>query len=157
MEDYSKYKALLDVIINKNNVLFDADNTLDSKVLSFLGFEVAIMIGFVSLALPKLDDPIKYKEGIIAIVTLIISAMFLVKISWPKKYASISPNINKHKEYLDKNEKDLYLKLISNAQFSFDKNKIITDKKSLYFRDALVLFLVALIFIILSISKKIYA
>ncbi len=156
MENNSKFLALLDTVINKNDALLSADNTLDGKSLSLLGFEAAIGLGYASFVLLKLNIVVKYIEGICGLILLVVSAIFLIIITLPKKYISVSPDIAKHKEYLNKGERELYLQLISDAQYAFDKNKVKVENKNKLFRDALILLFLSLFLFILSVSIKIY-
>jgi hypothetical protein len=142
--------------MNKNDAILSADNTLDGKSLSLLGFEVALGLGYISFVLPKLEDLIKYTEGITGLVFLAISSFLLLIITWPKKYISISPDISVHSEYLNKKEKALYFQLISDAQYSFNKNREKVKSKNRFFKDALILLFLSVFLFILSISIKIY-
>ncbi|MFC1609006.1 hypothetical protein ACFL2R_02765 [Patescibacteria group bacterium] len=156
MERNSKFAVLLGTIINKNDALMAADNTLDEKSLSLVSVEVAIGVGYTSFVLLKIDDSIKYFEGVCGLIFLTVSAIFLIVIIWPKKYVSISPDISKHQDYLNKSEKELCLQLISDSQYSFTKNRCNVEDKSKFFRDALILFFLSIFLLILSVLNKIY-
>jgi hypothetical protein len=128
---------------------------LDAKASALLGFEVAIGIGYATLILNNLSGT-KKAEGIIGLGTLSLSLLFLLSITWPKKYMTSSVNIFHHKSYLNKSEKDLYLQLISDSQNAFSKNNAKAKRKSRVFKEALILLFVATFLLILSVTAKFY-
>lgn len=155
MNNYHKLLAVIDALKNKNDLLLGADNTLDSKASSLLGFEIALGVGYATLVLDRIEG-IKYIEGIIGLIFLLLSLLFLLSIAWPKKYIAPSVNIFQHKDYLNKSEKDLYLQLISDSQNAFSKNNEKAKRKSRIFKEALTFLLIASFLFVLSITAKFY-
>jgi len=155
MGDIDKYKILFESIKNKFDFLSNADNALDSKVGTLIGFEIAIGIGYLSFAFNGLTN-VKYIESILGMIILSISLIFLLIVNWPKDYITISVNLLEHQDYLDKPEKELLLQLISDAQEAFTiNNKILKLKVKLY-RLAIIFLIISVILLILSKLGKFY-
>jgi len=155
MEENSKFKILFDSIKSKFDFLSNADNSLDGKAGTLLGFEITLGIGYLSFIVGGLDG-VKLYEGIIGLVLLGVSAVLLLIINWPKNYTTISVNLFDNKEYLEKSEKDLLLQLASDAQNAFtENNKILKTKVKLY-RFAMVLLIISSFLLILPKVGKFY-
>ena len=118
IEENGKFKILLESIKSKFDFLSNADNSLDGKAGTLMGFEMTLGIGYLSFVVGGLDG-VKFYEGIIGLILLGVSAILLLIINWPKNYTTISVNLFDHEEYLEKTEKDLLLQLSSDAQNSF--------------------------------------
>jgi len=142
MEESSKFKILFESIKNKFDYLSNADNCLDSKSGTLMGFEIALGIGYLSFIVDGLKG-IKFYEGVAGLVLLAISIILLLIVNWPKNYITISVNLFEHKEYLEKSEKDLLLQLISDTQNAFTKNNKILKAKVRLYRFAITLLIVS--------------
>ena len=155
MEENGKFKILFESIKSKFDFLSNADNTLDGKAGTLLGFEITLGIGYLSFVVGGLEN-IKFYEGVIGLVLLSISSMLLLIINWPKSYTTISVNLVDHKEYLEKSEEDLLLQLTSDAQNAFtENNKILKAKVKLY-RFAIALLLISSSLLVLSKVGRFY-
>jgi hypothetical protein len=155
MEENSKFKILFDSIKSKFDFLSNADNSLDGKAGTLMGFEITLGIGYLSFVVGGLDG-VKFYEGIIGLVLLGISAVLLLIVNWPKNYITISVNLFDHKEYLEKSEKDLLLQLTSDAQNAFTENNKILKTKAKLYRFAIALLFISSFLLILSKVGKFY-
>lgn len=155
MEENSKFKILFESIKSKFDFLSNADNTLDGKAGTLMGFEITLGIGYLSFIVGALEG-IKFYEGIIGLVLLGVSAVLLLIVNWPKNYTTISVNLFDHKEYLKKSEKDLLLQLTSDAQNAFTKNNKILKMKVKLYRFAMALLIISSFLLILSKVGKFY-
>ena len=155
IEENGKFKILFESIKSKFDFLSNADNSLDGKDGTLMGFEITLGIGYLSFVVGGLDG-VKFYEGIIGLILLGVSAILLLIINWPKNYTTISVNLFDHKEYLEKTEKDLLLQLSSDAQNAFtENNKILKIKVKLY-RFAMALLIISSFLLILSKVEKFY-
>ncbi|HNU96487.1 MAG TPA: hypothetical protein PKH95_03690 [Candidatus Magasanikbacteria bacterium] len=155
MEENNKFKILFESIKSKFDYLSNADNCLDSKAGTLMGFEITLGIGYLSFVIGGLEG-IKLYEGVIGLALLAISTILLLIVNWPKNYITISVNLFEHKEYLEKSEKDLFLQLTSDAQNAFtENNKILKTKVKLY-RFAITLLIISSSLLILSKVGKFY-
>lgn len=155
IEENGKFKILFESIKSKFDFLSNADNSLDGKAGTLMGFEITLGIGYLSFVVGGLDG-VKFYEGIIGLILLGVSAILLLIVNWPKNYTTISVNLFDHKEYLEKTEKDLLLQLTSDAQNAFtENNKILKIKVKLY-RFAMALLITSSFLLILSKVEKFY-
>jgi len=155
MEENGKFKILFESIKSKFDFLSNADNSLDGKAGTLIGFEITLGIGYLSFIIGGLNG-IKLYEGITGLVLLGISAILFLVVNWPKNYTTISVNLFDHREYLEKTEKDLLLQLSSDAQNAFtENNKVLRTKVRLY-RFALALLIISSFLLILSKVEKFY-
>ncbi|MDP1760156.1 MAG: hypothetical protein Q8L01_01735, partial [Candidatus Woesebacteria bacterium] len=92
MEENNKFKILFDSIKSKFDFLSNADNSLDGKAGTLMGFEITLGIGYLSFIVGGLDG-VKLYEGIIGLVLLGVSAVLLLIVNWPKNYITISVNL----------------------------------------------------------------
>lgn len=142
---------------NKFKILFEsnADNCLDGKAGTLMGFEITLGIGYLSFVIGGLEG-IKFYEGVIGLALLGISTILLLIVNWPKNYITISVNLFDHKEYLEKSEKDLLLQLTSDAQNAFTENNKILKRKVKLYRLAMALLIISSFLLILSKVGKFY-
>ena len=155
MEENNKFTILFESIKNKFDYLSNADNCLDGKAGTLIGFEITLGIGYLSFVIGGLEG-VKFYEGVFGLALLGISTILLLIVNWPKNYTTISVNLVDHKEYLDKTEKDLILQLISDAQNAFTKNNKILKNKVRLYRFAIFLLIVSSFLLILSKVGKFY-
>ena len=155
MGENDKFKILFESIKNKFDYLSNADNCLDGKAATLMGFEIALGIGYLSFIIGGLEG-IKFYEGTGGLILLVISTILLLIVNWPKNYITISVNLFEHKEYLEKPEKDLLLQLTSDAQNAFTKNNNILKTKVKLYRFAIVLLIASSFLFILSKVGKFY-
>ncbi len=155
MEENGKFKILFESIKSKFDFLSNADNSLDGKAGTLMGFEITLGIGYLSFVAVGLNG-IKFYEGIVGLVLLGFSAILLMRVNWPKDYTTISVNLLEHKEYLNKTENELLLQLISDAQNAFTKNNKILKTKAILYRFAIILLIISSFLLILSKVGKFY-
>lgn len=149
IEENAKFVSLFESVKDKYDFLSDADNALDGKAGTLMGFEITFGIAYISFVINDLEG-IKFYEGVIGLALLGISIIALLVVNWPKKYMTISVNPFERKEYLRKSERDLLLQLISDAQNAFTvNNKIVRGKARLY-KLAITLLVMSSIFFTLS-------
>jgi hypothetical protein len=153
--DNKKYEILLESVSERFNTIANADNTIDQKSGTLMGFEITVIIGVLTLLIDQLKN-VKLLEGLCAIALLIASTVLLIIVSWPKKYFSASVKLTDNQDYLNKDERSLLLQLISDKEKSVDNNSKILKKKTLLFRIATVLLLVGSCLLILSKLNKFY-
>ena len=120
-----------------------------------MGFAIAIIIGYLAVATSQLAG-IKLYEGIIGIVFLSISAVLLIITSWPRDYSSASVKMSSHQEYLNKEEKQLLLQLISDNESATDKNYKKLKTKAVLFKISISLLVFGSILLILSKLPQFY-
>jgi len=149
MNKNDKFKILFESIKSKFDFLSNADNTLDSKAGTLMGFEITLGIAYISFIIGELEGK-NFYEGFLGLVLLGFSLICFLIVNWPKSYTTISVNLFDHKEYLDKSEKDLLLQLISDAQDAFTKNKKTLDLKIKSYRIAIILLIVSSFLLMLS-------
>lgn len=159
MEENSKYKILFESVKSKFDFLSNADNTLDSKAGTLMGFEITLGIGYLSFVVGGLSGN-KLCEGVAGLALLCVSAILLIIVNWPKSYTMISVNLSSNlelgKEYLNKTENELLLQLIIDAQNAFTKNNKILETKVRLYRMAMTLLIISSVLLILSKVGKIY-
>lgn len=151
----NKHRIILDINLGKLNFLADADNSLDQKAGSLLGFVIALIVGYSSLILPRLEDLRKTQEGWLGIASLAVSSVFLIAIVWPREYHTFV-DVLKHKEYLKKNENELLKQLISDSCKDFGTNKDKLKQKSLFYKISIILIVLASFLLFLSAIPLIY-
>ena len=155
MDESNKFKILFESIKSKFDFLSNADNCLDGKAVTLMGFEIILGIGYLSFIIGGLEG-IKFYEGVVGLVSLAISTILLLFVNWPKNYTTISVNLIEHREYLDKSEKDLLLQLTSDAQNAFTENNKILKTKVKFYRIAITLLIISSFLLILSKVGKFY-
>lgn len=155
MEENNKFKILFESIKSKFDYLSNADNCLDGKAGTLMGFEITLGIGYLSFVIGGLEG-IKFYEGVIGLALLGISTILLLIVNWPKNYITISVNLFDHKEYLEKSEKELLLQLTSDAQNAFTENNKILKRKVKLYRFAMALLIISSFLLILSKVGKFY-
>ena len=155
MNENNSLKTLFESVQNKYDFVANADNALDSKVGTLLGFEITLGIGYLSFIIGGLDG-IKFYEGLIGLGLLTVSSILLLWVNFPKDYTTISVNLFEHREYLNKAEKDLLLQLISDAQSAFTTNNNILKTKAKIYKIAIILLMISSVFLALSKVVKFY-
>lgn len=153
--DNNKYKILLEATSQRFDTLTNADNTLDQKAGTLMGFEITIVIGVLTLLVDQLGG-IKLHEAYSAVVFLILSILILLYISWPKKYLNASVNLKKNQDYLNAEEKPLLLQLISDKSKAIDDNSKILKRKTALFKLAIFFLMISFFLLILSKLNKFY-
>jgi len=151
----NKFSIILDTVRHRFDTVKDADNVLDQKSGTLMGFAIAIIIGYLAVATSQLAG-IKLYEGIIGIVFLSISAVLLIITSWPRDYSSASVKMSSHQEYLNKEEKQLLLQLISDNESATDKNYKKLKTKAVLFKISISLLVFGSILLILSKLPQFY-
>ncbi len=159
MEENNKFKILFESIKSKFDYLSNADNCLDGKAGTLMGFEITLGIGYLSFVIGGLEG-IKFYEGVVGLASLAISTILLLIVNWPKDYTTISVDISHGsdlgKEYLAKPEDKLLLQLISDAQNAFTQNNKILKTKAKLYRFAIILLIISSFLLILSKVGKFY-
>ncbi len=155
MNENSKYKVLFESVKNKFDYLSNADNSLDGKTGTLMGFEITLLIGYFSFVIGGLEG-IKFYEGVAGLVLIGISTILPLIVNWPKNYTTISVNLTEHTVYLDKSEKELLLQLTSDAQNAFTKNNRILKRKVKLYKFAVALLIISSFFLILSKAGNFY-
>lgn len=127
-----KYEALLATMISKHEMLFSADNALESKAISMGGFNVAILLGYTALVL---ESALRLNTfGALGILLLILSVILLFTMIFPRSYETASVSIKEHPEYLNITDEELSLKVISNIENAFRINSQILKDKNFIFK-----------------------
>lgn len=152
-EENNRLKILFESVKNKIDHLSSADNCLDGKAATLIGIEIALMTGYSAfISVPIIIDNLGGKSlcaSMSGLLLLIVSVIFLLIVTHPKKYPTISVNLEQYSEYLKKPEKDLLLQLISDAQHAFTNNNSILEKKVLLYRWAVYFFIAASFLLVL--------
>lgn len=144
------YKFLYESVKDKFDFIRDADNTFDTKV----GVLIAIVIGVLTIYFTTVKfeelDPYKMNFAVGGIVFALLALIILVLVQYPKKYRTVLGDEKLIEEYLNKNESDLLLQLISDTQFAFKENKDILDNKVYLYKVALLVLGMSLVLLLLS-------
>jgi uncharacterized ion transporter superfamily protein YfcC len=151
----NKFSIILNTTLNRFNIVKDADNVLDQKSGTLIGFTIAIIVGYLAIVSSQLTG-IKFYEGITGILFLIISTVLLIIISWPRDYSFASIKVSSNQEYLNKEEKELLLQLISDNESATDKNFKKIKMKSMLFKISVVLLTLGSLLLILSKLSQFY-
>ena len=120
-----------------------------------MGFSMAIIIGYLTIVTPQLAG-IKLYEGIFGIAFLAISTALLIVTSWPRDYSSASVKMSSNQGYLNKEEKQLLLQLISDNELATDKNYKKLKTKAILFKISISLLAFGSILLILSKLTQFY-
>jgi hypothetical protein len=155
MKDNNKYKILLDSVYQKFNTFISADDAIDQKAGTLMGFEITLLVGYLTLIASKLEG-VKLIEGIIGSVILVISTALLIIINWSKSYSAVSVKLKDHAEYYNKDEKQLLMQMIDDGEAAIEKNNIIRKAKSKKYKIAIISLVISSIILILSKFPKIY-
>ena len=107
------------------------------------------MIGYVSFVIGQLEG-VSLWFGVLGLVLLFLSSIFLLTVNMPKDYISICVNFREHKEYFEKSDSDLLLQLISDAQHAFTENSKIVRRKAARYTWAIWSLIFSLVFLIVS-------
>ena len=109
------------------SIIHSADDAIESKTIAMLAGDLII----VTLIFSK---SITWNWLLIAgLASIACSTVISLIILWSRSYNGITVDINKHLDYLDKDNESLILQLISDAQKSeTDSNRVLTRKASLY-------------------------
>lgn len=145
----NKFSIILDTVRHRFDTVKDADNVLDQKSGTLMGFTIAIIVGYLTIATSQLVGT-KLYEGAVGVAFLIISTALLIITSWPRDYSSASVKISSNQEYLNKEEKQLLLQLISDNESAIDKNQRQLKIKVTLFKISVVLLVMGSILLILS-------
>jgi hypothetical protein len=151
----NKFSIILDTVRHRFDTVRDADDVLDQKSGTLMGFSIAIIIGYLTIATSQLGG-IKLFEGVIGIVSLTISTVLFIITSWPRDYASASVKVSSNQEYLNKDEKQLLLQLISDNESATDKNHKKLKTKAILFKIAVSLLVFGSFLLILSKLAQFY-
>jgi uncharacterized ion transporter superfamily protein YfcC len=151
----NKFSIILDTVRHRFDTVKDADNVLDQKSGTLIGFTIAIIIGYLTIVSAQLEG-IKLYEGIVGIVLLLVTTVLLIVISWPRDYSFASAKISSNQDYLNKEEKQLLLQLISDNESATDKNYKKLKTKGVLFKISIILMALGSILLILSKLPKFY-
>lgn len=151
----NKFIVLLDSARHRFDTVRDADNVLDQKSGTLVGFTIAIILGYLTIVSSQLTG-IKLYEGIIGTMLLLISTILLIIISWPRDYSLASVKVSSNQEYLNKEEKELLLQLISDNELAVDKNYKKLKMKAILFKISIILLVLGSTLLILSKLPQFY-
>jgi uncharacterized ion transporter superfamily protein YfcC len=150
-----KFSILLDTVRHRFDTVKDADNVLDQKSGTLMGFTLAIIIGYLTVIVSQLTG-VKLYEGISGIIFLLISTVLLIIICWPRDYYFASIKVSSNQEYLNKEIKQLSLQLISDNETATDKNYGKLKTKAFLFKISVILLMLGSILLILSKLPQFY-
>lgn len=150
-----KFSILLDTVRHRFDTVKDADNVLDQKSGTLMGFALAIVIGYLTVIASQLTG-IKLYEGIAGIIFLLISTVLLIIICWPRDYSFASVKVSSNQEYLNKETRQLLLQLISDNETATDKNYRKLKTKATLFKVSIILLISGSILLILSKLSQFY-
>jgi uncharacterized ion transporter superfamily protein YfcC len=145
----NKFSVLLDSARHRFDIIRDADDVIDQKSGTLIGFTTTIIIGYLTIISPQLTG-IKLIEGIIGVAFFIVSTILLIIVNWPSNYSFASTKISSNQEYLNKEEKELLLQLISDNESAADKNYKKLQKKAILYKLAIYLLAFGSILLVLS-------
>jgi hypothetical protein len=145
----NKFSIILDTVRHRFDTIRDADNVLDQKSGTLLGFAIAITIGYLTIRSTHFED-IKFYEGIAGVVLFLVVIVLLIIISWPRDYSFASVEMSSNQEYLNKEENCLLLQLISDNESATKKNYKKLKIKALLFKISIILLSLGLVLLILS-------
>jgi hypothetical protein len=111
--------SLLDVRQNELSLIFEINDSIDTKDLALLCANLAILI-FVGQASLNFKS-ILYE--FILISSFIVSILLNVIVIWPWGYAGTSVNLDEHPDYLEMDSLNLQLQLISDTETAIKTNR----------------------------------
>lgn len=155
MGNCDQFKTLLGTVHQRFDTISNADNTLDQKAGTLMGFGITLIIGYLTLISPQLQG-VKLIEGLIGVATLAISVILSLIVNWPRSYANASVKLSTNQEYLNKDEEALLLQLISDEEVALEKNFKILNKKVMLYKISTKLLILGGLLLILSKMAKFY-
>ena len=145
------YKFLYESVREKFIFLANADNAFDTKV----GVLIATIIGVLAIYFAVVDfqemQIWKFKQSIVALVLTFVSLVTLIFVQLPKTYITTIGDRELINGYLQKNETELLLQLISDMQYGFTENKKILDRKIRYYWYSIYILLFSIPLLLVSI------
>ena len=148
----TSYQYILQSVINKNDFVRDADNTLDTKV----GVLLAVIVGVITLSftLTNFETLSLHKERILiaGFILAVISFLILFWIQSPKDYKNVIGGKETIEKYLQIDQDTLILHLISDAQYSFTENNKTLSRKVFWYRVSLDPLITSFILLLLTIA-----
>ena len=147
-DSVGKWKSILEAIREDASFIANSDDTIDGKAASVLGFEITLIIGYLTIALSNLS----WQALILAYLGLAIligSCIVLLKLIWPKDYKTPTVDFEANKKYYKMSELTLIKQLLSDADESRRINLEVLKRKSTQYKSALKLLIVAVILLII--------
>ena len=91
MEKNNTLHALFESVKSKFEHLSNADDRLDAKAGTLMGFEVTLIIGYLSFVINNLEG-VSLWLGVCGLMLLLASSILLLAVNMPKDYTSICVN-----------------------------------------------------------------
>jgi len=105
--------------------LIDTGNSIDSKALAIL----AINVGFLIFIAQDSSQFFGWWRLIITLAPLALSLVFDVRAIWPRAYASVGADLQRHPEYLSMEKEALLLQLLANTEQAITRNSRLNVKR----------------------------
>ncbi len=128
--------ALYSGVLQNLSMAQSADNAIEAKAVGV----TALSLAAIALVIQLSDDWHALTViGLLALVASLVAAFFSLKIN---DYRSAAVKVADHPEYLKKNDRDLLLQLISDAESSYDNTDGIVRRKAKLFTWSYILLLI---------------
>lgn len=149
-------KIILEQLNVRFNFLANADNAVEAKAGTLLGFSIAIILAFLIEAYPDISLPQKIMEaraGSFLLTTSILTT--IVHVLKTRRYASNVVKEDKIEYRLKLSEDEFVDKTISNAQSSNNTNANFLKDKVRGFKISLISFILGVSLLALSSTSEI--
>lgn len=143
MPDKQNLEPLLDVAKSQANVVLSTSDSLDSKSLGVLGFNIAIALFTLQ---SQMENPLLLLLPLLA--CLLVSALLNIVMILPRDYVGPSVDLEKHPEYLSMGESALLLQLLADTQAATKTNTKLNLTKSRFLITSICLSLAGILLLI---------
>lgn len=136
-------ERLLEISQNQLGLTFQASDSLDTKALGILAFDVAILIFTLQ---SEIDNPWWLLTPLFGLFTM--SMLCAIKVFWPSDYQGPVVDIRERNEYLDMPNPSLLLQLLADTKEAIDSNNEQNTTKSISCITAIMLSLIGTCFLV---------
>lgn len=147
-ENIAAKKILLDALQKRISFVSDADNTMDQKAATLLGFSAAIGVGFITF---MQNSPWSVLSTFGLLSLLISAILFIIGVIRSRDYETGAIDLKEHPEYYDMSEEGLIEQLLSDVEYACGKNTETLMEKEKTYRRGLILLIFGLILLIIPI------
>jgi hypothetical protein len=150
VEDVGTLRVIIDLAKERLQSVVSADDMLDQKSGVLLGFQVTIVLGYLSLSADGF-----YGAGsvfsVIGILSMIFSIGMLTYVIWPKGFSFPLIDAYISKDLFRRSEVETIKQALSDIQKSIRLNKRVSERKSLIHKISVVLLLLGALFLAMSV------
>jgi hypothetical protein len=141
--------ALYSGVSQNLSMVHDADTAVENKMVGLFAASIVIL----TILLDRTHTwRILTIIGVVLLSLAILTSLYAI---WSKAYGAVVIRVSDYPDYIDKNNRDLVLQLIADAEDSFDESNKILEMKAKLYNWVLVLFTLGLATGLLSFYIKI--